>query len=301
MDRLQAIEIFIRVAELQSFAAAANDLNLSRTLVSDRVKDLEESLGIQLLHRTTRKVSLTESGALFLERVRPGVDIISEAAAEAANLSAELRGALRVNAPLSFGMRHVAPVVGEFLKQHEQVSIDLTLNDRRVDLIEEGIDVAIRVSANLKDSTLIARKLAACRIILCASPDYLDNHRKIRKPGDLSDHPCLTFTYYSEGLDWKFKHKNGVETVRVASRLQCNNGDALVEAAAAGAGITLQPAFIVGPALEEGRLVELLPQWRAGDLGVYALYPPGPFQPAKTRAFIDYLVEHFSGSPYWAT
>jgi DNA-binding transcriptional LysR family regulator len=301
MDRLQAIQIFIRVAELQSFAAAADDLNLSRTLVSERVKDLEESLGVQLLHRTTRKVSLTESGALFLERVRPGVDVISEAAAEASNLSADLRGALRVNAPLSFGMRHVAPVVGEFLKQHEQVSIDLTLNDRRVDLIEEGIDIAIRVSANLKDSTLIVRKLAVCRIVLCASPDYLENHRKVRKPGDLIDHPCLTFTYYSEGLDWKFKRKKEVESVRIESRLRCNNGDALVEAAAAGAGITLQPAFIVGSALDDGRLVELLPGWRANDLGVYALYPPGPFQPAKTRAFIDHLVNHFSRSPYWAT
>src|SRR5690606_11791567 len=193
MDRLQAIEIFVKVAELKSFSAAADALNLSRTLVSERVRDLEEDLGVRLLQRTTRRVSLTEPGASFLARVRIGLAALDEAAAEAASLSAEPRGVLRVNAPMSFGFRHPAPAIGPFMRRHSDVRIELTLTDRRVDLIEDNVDIAIRIG-DLRDSSLIALKLATCRMMLVASPGYLKRHGAPKHPRDIDDHARLFYT-----------------------------------------------------------------------------------------------------------
>jgi DNA-binding transcriptional LysR family regulator len=298
MDRLQAIEIFVRVAERRSFSAAADDLNLSRQMVSDRIKDLEQRLGVRLLQRTTRRVSLTESGAAYLEKVRAGIAAIEEAEAEATSLAAHPRGVLRVNAPMSFGFKHVAPAVGDFLLANEDVRVELTLNDRTINLLEENVDVAIRIG-RLLDSSLIAKKLATCRMILCASPLYVKAHGAPKHPRDLAHHRCFTFAYWSDGSEWKFTRKGEPASVRIESRLWCNNGEALVEAASVGAGITIQPNFIAGPVIREGRLVELLPAWRMADLSIYAIYPPSQFVPAKTRAFIDHLAKHFAGSPYW--
>jgi DNA-binding transcriptional LysR family regulator len=298
MDRLQAMEIFVRVAERQSFSAAADDLNLSRQLVSERVADLEHRLGVRLLQRTTRRVSLTESGAAYLEKVRTGLAALEEAEAEAASLSARPRGTLRVNAPMSFGFKHVAPAVGDFLLANADVRVELTLNDRTINLVEENVDLAIRIG-QLMDSSLIAKKLAACRMVLCAAPSYLKTHSAVKHPRDLAEHACLTFAYWTAGPEWAFTRKGEQASVRVESRLWCNNGEALVEAAAVGAGIVMQPNFIAGPAVREGRLVELLPGWRAPDLNIYAIYPPSQFVPAKTRAFIDHLTKHFAASSYW--
>lgn len=298
MDRLQAIEIFVRVAERQSFSAAADDLNLSRQMVSDRIKELEERLGVRLLQRTTRRVSLTESGTAYLEKVRAGLAALEEAEAEASSLAARPRGTLRVNAPMSFGFKHVAPAVGAFLLANEDVRVELTLNDRTINLIEENVDLAIRIG-RLADSRLIAKKLASCRMVLCAAPSYLKTHGAVKHPRDLAGHACLTFAYWTAGPEWTFTRKGEQVSVRVESRLWCNNGEALVEAAAIGAGIVMQPNFIAGPALREGRLVELLPAWRAPDLNIYAIYPPSQFIPAKTRAFIDHLTKHFAATPYW--
>lgn len=293
MDKLQAIEVFVRVAELRSFTLAADELNLSRTVVSDRVKDLEDRLGVRLLQRTTRRVSLTESGRAFLERARNGLAAIEEAEAEALSLAAQPRGVLRVNAPMSFGYRHLAPAVGSFLLKHAEVRVELTLNDRVIDLLEEGVDLAVRIG-RLSDSTLIARKLASCRMILCASPSYLKARGAPKHPRDLAAHDCLTFAYWSDGPDWRFTRRGEEATVRVKSRLWCNNGDAIIEASATGLGIALQPSFIASAAIEDGRLSEILPSWRAPELGVYALYPPSQFLPAKTRAFIDHLADFFA-------
>lgn len=297
MDRLQAIEVFVKVAELKSFTAAAAALDLSRTLVSDRVRDLEDDLGVRLLQRTTRRVALTEPGAAFLERVRVGLAALEEAAAEAASLSIEPRGVLRVNAPVSFGFRHISPAIGGFLERYPQVRVELALNDRVVDLIEQNVDVAVRIG-ELRDSSVVARKLASCRVLICAAPTYLKRHGAPKHPHDLKDHPCLSYTYMQNGEDWRFTRGDESVTVRVEARMRSNNGDAIVAAAASGAGIALQPDFIAGPMLRDGALVEILPGWRAAEFGVYALYPQGQFLPAKSRAFIDYLVEAYVRPPW---
>jgi DNA-binding transcriptional LysR family regulator len=184
------------------------------------------------------------------------------------------------------------------LVANEDVRVELTLNDRTVNLLEENVDLAIRIG-RLADSSLIAKKLAACRMILCAAPSYVKQHRALKHPRDLADHRCLTFAYWSDGPEWKFTRKGELASVRVESRLWCNNGEALVEAATVGAGIIIQPNFIAGPAIREGRLIEILPSWRMADLNIYAIYPPSQFVPAKTRAFIDHMSKHFAGSPYW--
>jgi DNA-binding transcriptional LysR family regulator len=299
MDRLQAIEIFVKVAELKSFSAAATALNLSRTLVSERVRDLEEELGVRLLQRTTRRVSLTEPGASFLERARLGLAALDEAAAEASSLSAEPRGVLRVNAPMSFGFRHLAPALGGFMQRYPDVRVELTLTDRLVNLIEDNVDVAIRIG-DLRDSSLIARKLASCRMMLCASPAYLKRKGAPKHPRDINDHTCLFYTYWLDGDEWRLTRKGEEEIVHAGqAALRSNNGDAIAEAAAEGAGIALQPNFIVGPLIKQGRLVEILPSWRAAEFGVYAVHAQSQFTPAKSRAFMDHLAKAYSRPP-WA-
>jgi DNA-binding transcriptional LysR family regulator len=297
MDKLQALKVFVKVAELNSFTAAARALDLSRTVVSDRVKELEDDIGARLLQRTTRRVALTEPGAAFLERVRRGLAALDEAAAEASSLSAKPRGLLRVNAPMSFGFRHVAPAVGTFLKAYPDVRIELTLNDRLVNLIEENVDIAVRIGA-LRDSGLIARKLATCRMLVCAAPSYIKKHGAPKRPSDLKDYACLSYAYWLEGEDWKFTRRGAEAVVRVDCRFRCNNGDAVAEAAAAGAGIALQPDFIAGPLIRKGRLVEILPDWRAAEFGVYAVYAPTQFLPAKSRAFLEHLAKLYAKPPW---
>ena len=298
MDRLQAIEIFVKVAELKSFSAAAAALDLSRTVVSERVRDLEADLGVRLLQRTTRRVALTEPGAAFLDRVRLGLAALDEAAAEASSLTAKPRGTLRVNAPMSFGFRHVAPAVGAFMLRYPDVRVELALTDRLVNLVEDHVDVAIRIG-DLRDSNLIARKLATCRMMLCAAPSYLKRHGSPKHPRGLADHTLLFFTYWLEADEWRFK-KRGEEVVVHAGEaaLRCNNGDAVAEAAAEGAGIALQPNFIAGPLVKQGRLIELLPGWRAAEFGVHAVFVQSQFIPAKSRLFIDHLAKAYA-SPAW--
>jgi DNA-binding transcriptional LysR family regulator len=298
MDRLQAIEIFVKVAELKSFSAAATALHLSRTLVSERVRDLEQNLGVRLLQRTTRRVALTEPGAAFLDRVRLGIAALDEAAAEASSLSVKPRGLLRVNAPMSFGFRHLAPAVGAFMLRYPEVRVELTLTDRLVNLIEDNVDVAIRIG-DLRDSSLIARKLAKCRMMLCAAPSYLKRVGAPKHPRDLRDHSCLAYTYWLAGDEWRFKRKNEEIAVHAGeASLRCNNGDAVAEAAAEGAGIALQPNFIVGPLIRQGRLIEILPGWRASEFGVYAVYPESQFVPAKSRALMDHLAKAYANPPW---
>lgn len=298
MDRLQAIEIFVKVAELKSFSAASTALNLSRTLVSERVRDLEQHLGVRLLQRTTRRVALTEPGAAFLDRVRTGLAALDEAAAEASSLTERPRGVLRVNAPMSFGFRHLAPAVGAFTQDHPEVRIDLVLTDRLVNLIEEKVDVAVRIG-ELRDSSLIARKLATCRMMLCAAPSYLKRMGAPKHPSDIKDHVRLFYTYWLDGEEWRFKRRDEEVVVHAGeAQLRCNNGDAVAEAAAQGAGIALQPNFIAGPLVKQGRLVELLPSWRAATFGIYAIYPQSQFVPAKSRAFMDHLAKAYARPPW---
>jgi DNA-binding transcriptional LysR family regulator len=298
MDRLETIATFIKVAELASFTAAAHALNISRTVASDRVMQLEARLGVKLLHRTTRRVTLTEAGIAYLERSRQALATLEEAEAEAAHLTGRPRGVLRVNAPVTFGFRHVAPAVATFLAAHPELGVELTLTDRMVNLLEEQADVVVRIG-RLVDSSLVARRLAPCRIVVCAAPAYIAARGMPLHPADLSGHDCLSYAYAAEGDLWRFERDGENEAVRVHGRVWSNNGDALYHAALEGLGILLNPTFIIGDALRDGRLVPVLPGWQVPPLSVNAVYPPNRYLPAKTRAFIDHLAARFGPEPYW--
>lgn len=298
MDRLDAIASFIKVVELASFTGAAQALGVSRTVVSDRVMALEARLGVKLLHRTTRRVSLTEAGVAYLDRARQGLAVLEEAEAEAAQLTARPRGVLRVNAPVTFGFRHVAPAVASYLAANPELGVELTLTDRMVNLLEEQVDVVVRVG-RLVDSSLVARRLAPCRIVVCAAPSYLAARGMPLHPAELARHDCLSYAYAAEGDLWRFERDGQQEAVRVRGRVWSNNGDALYHAALEGLGILLNPTFIIGDALRDGRLVPVLPGWEAPALSVNAVYPPNRFLPAKTRGFIDHLAARFGPAPYW--
>lgn len=290
--------VFARVVEEKSFSGAARKLGISKAAVSRQIAALEDSLKTQLLNRTTRRLSLTEAGlALYGHCAR----IVAEAEAAqeaAANLSATPRGLLKVNAPMSFGQLHLAPAVPEFLARYPELELELALNDRYVDVIEEGFDLAVRIG-QLEDSSLIARKLASDRPVLCAAPAYLEAHGEPRSPSDLENRDCLLYTYLATQNEWRFKGPKGEERVRVKGRFTANNGDALRHAALAGLGIALLPSFIVGPDVRSGALEALLPGHRPPALGIYTVYPPSRHLSPKVRAFVDFLAARFDPVPYW--
>jgi DNA-binding transcriptional LysR family regulator len=298
MENLTGMAIFARVVEAEGFSAAARQLGLSKSAVSKQVARLEDRLGARLLNRTTRRLSLTEVGAAFYERC---ARILAEAeAAERAvtRLQAEPRGTLRVNAPMSFGVRHVAPAIPAFVARYPDVSVDISLTDRLVDLVDEGYDLAIRI-ANLPDSSLVARRLAPARFVVCASPDYLARHGAPAQPRDLARHNCLTYSYAAVGDEWRLRGPDGEVRVRVTGTVRANNGDVLRAAALGGLGIVVMPTFLVGDALRSGALASVLPDYRVRETAIHAVYPHGRHLSAKVRAFVDFLVERFGPQPYW--
>ena len=294
MDKLTALRVFTTVVAEDSFAGAAERLGMSRTAVSKHVMDLEAALDARLLTRTTRRLSLTATGSSYYERAQRILSDLEEADAEASQLTVNPRGHLRINAPMSFGILHLAPHLRTYLDRYPDVTVDLSLNDRVVDLVEEGFDLAIRI-AELQDSSLIARRIAYTRAALCAAPDYVERHVALEDPADLAAHACLTYSNMRDPNVWAF-HRDGREhVVKVKSRMVCNNGDALLAAAISGVGIIYQPTFIVGSALKTGSLRELLPDYDAGGFGIHAVYPTNRHLPARVRTFIDHLVECFAG------
>ena len=298
MDPLSNLSVFVRIAETGSLSAAAGVLDISKSAVSKKLAALEERLGARLINRTTRRLSLTEVGAAFLERAQRIVTELEEAEAAVSRLTAEPRGTLRVNAPMSFGILHLAPALAGFMTRYPELSVALDLNDRRVDLVEEGYDVAIRI-AELADSSLIARKLAPTRRIVCASPDYWARHGKPAHPRDLAAHNCLIYTYLAGGSEWPFRDAGGSFAVPVEGTLKANNGDALREAARAGLGVYLAPAFLVGDDVRAGWLETALEAFEDAALSIYAVYPHRRHLSAKVRAFIDYLAAYFGPAPSW--
>jgi DNA-binding transcriptional LysR family regulator len=299
MDRITALAAFVRTVELGSQAAASEDLGLSRAMVGRHIQQLEDRLGVRLLNRTTRKQSLTEAGLAFFEKCSAILEQLTEAERAATELQSEPRGTLRVNGPMSFGNQHLAAALAAYCERHPQVKIDLVLNDRQVDLVEEGYDVAIRI-ARLTDSSLIARRLAPIRLALCASPEYLRRRGIPQVPADLSDHNCLLYTYAIAPLDWAMVAPDGAEVaVRVTGTMTANNGHALMAAAIAGQGIIRQPTFIVGDALRGGQLIRVLPDYGMHHPTAYAVYPHARNLSPKVRSFVDFLAEHFRGTPSW--
>jgi DNA-binding transcriptional LysR family regulator len=299
MPDLSAMAVFARVVERESFTRAAQDLGLSKSAVSKQVRRLEDGLGVRLLNRTTRRLSLTEAGTAFYEGCQKALSEAEAAEQAVTHLAMAPRGVLRVNAPMSFGFLHVGPALPDFLSACPELSLDLTLNDRMVDLVEEGYDMAVRIGV-LPDSSLVARRLAPCRLLPCAAPDYLAARGRPALPEELGRHDCLVYSYRSGGLQWHFRGPEGVRRIKVAGRLRVNNGDALLAAALGGLGVALLPSFIAGEALRAGRLERLLPGWReAEEPSVYAVYPAGRNLSPKVRVLVDFLAARFGDPPYW--
>lgn len=295
---LQQVTTFLAVVRAGSFVSAADATGLSKAAVSRHVADLEQQLGVRLLHRTTRRLSLSEDGQRFHDRAIELVAALAELEAETASSVGEATGLLRINAPLTFGNLHLAPLWPRFIAAHPNVSLDVTLNDRVVDLVEEGYDVAIRITNRL-DPQLVGRRLASTRIVLCASPGYLATHGMPTHPSDLAGHQILAYSYWAAGDDWRFTGPDGEVSVKVAPRIHTNSGDTCRAAALEGQGIVLQPDFLVGPDLKRGAIVELMPEYRSIELGVFAVYATRKHLPMKTRRLIDFLVEAFR-VPIWA-
>ncbi len=296
---LEAMAVFTRVVEAESFSGAARALGISKSAVSKQLARLEDRLGVRLMNRTTRRLSLTEAGASFLEGCQRMVAEAEAAERAVTHLAAAPRGTLRVNAPMSFGTRQLAPRLPQLLDRCPELTVDLVLNDRRVDLVEEGFDVGIRIG-KLTDSSLVARSLTRSRHFLCAAPSYVARRGAPGMPKDLSDHDCLLYSYLGSQQEWRFQGAGGLQSVRVRGRLQINNGEALTAAAMEGFGIVLQPSFICGPALRSGSLIPLLPDWReAAGSDVHAVYPASRNLSPKVRAFVDFLAEEFAADPIW--
>src|SRR5271165_6656092 len=276
---LEAWAIFAKVAETGSFAAAAAELGLSGPTVSKAIRRLEARLGERLIHRTSRRFALTEAGRVLAVRAARILAEGEAAEAEAKASSAVPRGRLRLAVPMSFGLRHVAPALPEFLTAHPEVSIDLRLDDRRVDLIAEGIDVAVRI-ADLADSSLLARRLCPVRRWVVGAPGYFERHGRPRRPRDLREHACLGYTWLASGETWHFTDGSGVtESVTVKGPLSATNGDALGFALEAGIGIALQPDFLAWDAIQRGRLVMVLDEWEAPPLALHLVTPAGAPRP----------------------
>ena len=298
-DRLSAMEAFARVAEARSFSEAARRLGASKSLVSRQVAALEAELGARLLHRTTRRLTLTEAGQGYYEHVARILTEIADANLSVTRLQAQPRGRLRVNAPMSFGFLHLAPAIPDFLAACPEIEIDLAMNDRFVDLVDEGFDLVIRIG-RLPDSSLVARRLAPMRRCVCASPDYLARAGVPGSPDDLANHQCLGYSNTALPDQWSFAAPDGKPwPVKIKGRLRANNGDALRVAALKGLGLVSLPSFIVGGDLQAGTLVSVLGAYVPQDSGIYAVYPHSRHLSPKVRAFIDFLAERFGPRPYW--
>lgn len=297
MDQLRQIEAFVAVVQSGSFVAAAEKLSTSKAVVSRLVLELEAALDTRLLNRTTRRQSLTEAGADYFERSRKILDDLAEANLAASAGTARPVGKLRINAPVSFGNLHLAPLWGGFLQLYPDVTLDITLSDRVVDLVEDGCDLAIRI-ARLPDSSLISRQLASTRIVLCAAPAWLQRHPPLSRIEDIAAHPVIAYSYWSGGDVWVFDGPQGKVEVTTQARLRSNSGDTCLAAALTGQGLILQPDFIVGPDLKAGRLVEVLPQYKAPVLAIHAVYPSRQHLSVKVRRMVDWLAGAFE-MPGW--
>ena len=300
MDRFGDMLAFARVVEAKTFTAAADRLGWSKSVVSRRIADLEDRLGVRLLNRSTRRLSLTEPGRAYYERCSSILSQIEETEAAVSSLNLEPRGLLRINAPLSFTLRYLSGAIGDYLRQYPDVSVDLVLNDRVVDVIDEGFDLAIRIGS-LQDSALIARRIAPCRHLLCASPDYLRAHGTPRRPEDLAAHDVYIYSLRSQPDQLRFRGPDGrIETVRIGGRLRSNNGDVLVQVACQGLGIVAKPTFLLAEAVASGRLVRVLPDYTTETQeAVHAVYPHNRHLSAKVRAFVDFLAARFGPEPPW--
>jgi DNA-binding transcriptional LysR family regulator len=301
LDRITGMQVFTRAAKVGSLSGAARQLSMSAGMATKHLDALERRLGVRLFQRTTRRLNLTEPGRQYLEAVTRLLPELDEVEAMIASQRVEATGTLRINVPVSFGVRHIAPLIHEFVQRHPNVTVDLGLNDRYVDLVDEGWDLAVRVG-RLKDSRLVSRKLADSNMLICAAPDYWSKHGRPYRVDELSRHNCLGFTIptFAGPDEWRFGRDRDVR-VAVKGSLRTNNGDALMAAAAAGLGVVYQPDFIVADAIRDGDLEAVSMDSPTAELGgIHILYSLDHSPPAKARAMIDFLVAAFAPQPPWA-
>ena len=302
MDRLSEMETYICVVDQGGFTDAAERLKISKSAVSKHVSSLETRLGVRLLNRTTRRVSPTEIGLAYYDRARKVISDAAEADDLVTAMQSTPRGLLQISAPLSFGIHHGAPAVARFMEDHPDVSVNLVLNDRRVDLVSEGFDLALRIG-NLTDSSLMSRKIAETDQLMIASPAYLAKHGTPQKIDDLMDHQLLHYSISAQGNYWRVMSPTGEERqIRVGARLVANNGDVLLRSAIEGIGIAQLPSFFLSKALATGELTQVLSDHPTTKMGVHVVYPPGRYVQPKTRAFIDFMAQYFktSGPLNWS-
>lgn len=296
MDRLDSMRVFLRVAELGSFSAVARQREVARSVVTRQVAALEAHLGVKLIARSTRNLALTSAGEAYLARCREILNLVDAAEAGLAEEGATPRGNLRISLPLSFGLRHLVPLLLDFGRTYPEISLDLDFSDRRAKLIEEAIDVAIRITGALEPQD-VARRIGSSRLLVLASPDYLRRHGEPLHPLDLAGHECLV--YQPNAGAWTFLIDGLPTAFPVQGRMRANNGDALMEAAIRGLGIVCQPSFIAASAVETGRVRTILDAFPMPELGIYAVFPGNRFIPQRVRLLVDYLQGRIGSKPYW--
>ena len=299
MDGMSVIPIFVAVIEHKGFSAAAEHLGLTKSAISKRISQLEEQLGAKLLHRTTRKLSLTEAGEQYYVHALKALEAAQNAIDCVAQLQGEPQGKLRIHAPMSFGHLHVSPLIPEFLARYPKISVDLILDDKNANLVAEGIDVAIQ-SGSLPDSSLLARKLAPGNSVVCASPAYIKKYGQPHHPTDLKQHNCLLFSYSNNASQWSFTNGKEHYQVEVSGNYQVNNSEALKQALLKGCGVARLPTFIAGEDIKAGKLVNLFPSYKMPHKDIHALYVARQYLPEKVRVFLDFTIEYFGADiPYW--
>ncbi len=299
MDKFAELEAFTAVVESASFSAAGERLGIAKSVVSRRVSQLEARLGSRLMNRTTRRLALTEAGRHFYQRAVQILGDLDEAEQSITQEAAELRGTIRLAAPLSFGLLHLPQAMASFLGEHPAIELDLDLNDRNINLVEDGFDMALRIG-ELEDSTLVARRLGTIRHISCASPAYLARHGKPRRPDELRAHIGLQYSNVSARDSWRYLTPEGKTLLgQPQIRIRSNNGDALAQAAVAGLGITSGPTFILDQYIKDKRLIPVLGDYARPVTGIHAVYPPGRLVPKRVQALADFLAARFGDHPYW--
>ena len=298
IDVVMGMQVFTKVVELKSFAKAAEKLDLSRGMTSRYVAQVEEHLGVRLINRTTRHLSLTEAGQNYYQKAVQILALVAETEQTAASDAAEPRGTLRLTCSVAFGGTLLGEAISAYLLRYPQVKVDTLLCERMVDLNEEGFDLAIRVADGIAPG-LVARPFTPVRFVACASPEYLRHHGMPGDPTDLASHNCLTFAESDIPKEWRFRRNGSSRVIKVQGNFHGNNGNILCNAAAGGLGIIYQPTFLAHELLRAGKLVRILPEWETDTFTAYAVYPHRQFLPPKVRSFIDLMVEQFGPHPYW--
>ncbi len=299
MDRFSALQALVSVVEAEGFAAAARRLGKSRSSVNRLVIDLEDQLGTQLLNRTTRHVAPTANGLAFYQRAKAILSSLDEAERAMSDAQEHATGQLRINAPMSFGTLYLGPALSDFMLLHPDVRVELTLNDRIVDIIEEGYDLTVRIAEPEEEATFVDFRLCAIQRLLCASPDYVGKNGAPATPTELRGHACLNYGMQATDNRWRLLGPDGPVTVRLDSVLCSNNGEVLRDGAVKGLGIALLPGFIAGPELQAGRLVTVMEQYQASELTLSVIYPPSRHLSAKVRLLTDFLTDRFGENPGW--